>query len=153
MKGWFFALLLLFAAPAAAQPAEPAPAARQHVLEGRWIIQRLDQDTTAEIRITQVFPARGVTNVSGLLVLGPGVGCPVTGSVIDDLTAQFDDEPEVRSFPISAFVTFRARCGDREYWIEALGLPSGRILMNGRMTEITPSGRGFAPVSIGRVQP
>lgn len=152
MKAWLVAAMLLGAEPAAAQPAEQ-PAARQHVLEGRWVIQRLDQSTTAEIRITQVFPTRGVTNVSGVLVLGPGVGCPVTGSVIDDLTAQFYDDPEVRSFPISAFVTFRARCGDREYWIEALGLPTGTILMNGRMTEITPSGRGFVPVSIGRPRP
>lgn len=142
--------LIFMSTPAWAQEAAAPTETRAHVLQGRWIIQRLDQGTQAEIRINEVFAKHGVTNVSGMLILGVGVGCPMTGSVIDSLRAEFNDDPEVRTFPISAFVTFRARCGDREYWIEALGLPSGNVLMNGRMTEITTSGRGFVPVSIGR---
>jgi len=144
-------LAILPATNARAQAPAQAPAgARAHSLSGVWYVRSLGQDRMAVIRIDQVFPGSGVTNVSGLLELAPGQTCPLTGSVVDDLRAGFDDGPEARSFSISAFVSFRARCAGREYWIEALGLPSGEVLMNGRLTEFGADGRGFAPVAITR---
>lgn len=147
-RGGLLAAILVLCSTSAALAQQQGT--RAHVLQGAWTVRRLDQGSAARLQIDQVFSSRGVTNVTGQLVLAPGAACPLTGSVIDDLRAQYSDEPEVRSFPISAFVTFRARCGEREYWIEALGLPSGTVLMNGRMTEIGAAGRGVAPISIGR---
>ncbi|MEN3952053.1 hypothetical protein [Iodidimonas sp. SYSU 1G8] len=147
------AALVALGSPAWSQQAKSktAPGSRPHVLQGLWKIYWLDQNKQTEMRIVEVFPGKGTTNLVGAMALMSGVVCPMTGSVSDTMTGEVVDGLEKRIVTTSAFVTLKAQCPDRQLWVEAFGLPSGPYLMNGRATQIDKADRrSFGAVALGR---
>jgi hypothetical protein len=149
VKAALAALALLTAQPVMAQQAAPT---RSHVLQGMWKINWLDMGKSSEMQITDVIPGVGVTHLTGALADPDGARCTVEGDVYDTLAASFANGPEQKTLRISAYVVIRGTCaGGRQLWIEALGLPSGPFLINGRATNISSQGmKAVFPVALGR---
>lgn len=140
------------AGSAKAEGTSPAPGeGPNHVLEGVWKLYWLAENKATEMRIGQAFAGKGVTTFIGALATLSGEVCPVTGTVVDRMQGQYVDGLEQKTLAISAFVVVRAQCASGQLWIEALGLPSGKVLMSGRATSMPTGGQQtYLSVGIGR---
>ena len=123
----------------------------KHVLEGAWKVYWIDENVSTQMRVGKAFSGKGITTFMGGLATLSGEACPMTGTVVDGLAGQFSNGPEQRMLNISAFVVIRVQCVNSELWIEALGLPAGKVLMSGRATAIPKEGaQQYLPIGLGR---
>lgn len=150
------------AAPAQDAAAEPAqavapadaavPAKTGHVLEGDWKVYWIGDDKTSQLKLIQAQSAgKGLTNFVGALASADGEACPVNGTVVDSLNGQFAEGIEMRTLAIQSYVVAKAICAKQQIWIEAFGLPNGKVLMSGRATIVPAAGeRSYLAVALGR---
>lgn len=124
---------------------------RNHVLQGNWNVYWFGDSKVTRMNIVQASGAGGLTNLVGAFATQDGEACPLTGTVFDLVNAQYEEGPTVKTIGISAYVLARAQCQKGQLWIEAFGLPTGKVLMSGRITFIPNEGqRSYVPVALGR---
>jgi len=144
------------AAPAAA-PVKPDDsstdaATKGHVLRGEWKVYWIGEDRTTQMNVVEANQTQpGLTSFIGAIGTPSGEGCPITGTVVDSLNGQFAEGIEVRTLAIVSYVVARATCPQDQLWVEAFGLPNGKVLMSGRATFVSPDGkRRYAAIAFGR---
>ncbi len=140
-------------APAAAAPATPPNAgAKGHVLQGEWKVYWISEDRTTQMNVVQANQTQpGLTSFIGAIGTPSGEGCPLTGTVVDNLNGQFSEGIEVRNLAILSYVVAQAACAKDQLWVEAFGLPGGKVLMSGRATFVSADGkRRYAAIAFGR---
>lgn len=135
-----------------AAPQKEAGAAKGHVLQGEWKVYWISDDRTTQMKVVEATQIQaGLTNFIGAIGTPAGDGCSITGTVVDNLNGQFAEGIEVRTAAILSYVIAHASCPREQLWLEAFGLPTGKILMSGRATFIAPDGaRRYAAVALGR---
>jgi hypothetical protein len=139
--------------PAAAALAAPANAtAKGHVLQGEWKVYWISEDRTTQMNVVQASQTQpGLTSFIGAIGTPSGEGCPLTGTVVDNLSGRFSEGIEVRSLAIISYVVAQAACAKDQLWVEAFGLPNGKVLMSGRATFVSADGkRRYAAIAFGR---
>jgi hypothetical protein len=139
-------------APKTAPQKEAGAAAKGHVLQGEWKVYWISDDRTTQMKVVEATQIQtGLTNFIGAIGTPTGDGCSITGTVVDNLNGQFAEGIEVRTAAILSYVIAHASCPREQLWLEAFGLPTGKILMSGRATFIAPDGaRRYAAVALGR---
>jgi len=135
------------AAPATADPSKTP----QHVLQGNWIVFWYGENKATPMNIAQASGNNGITTFMGGIATLQNEVCALVGTVLDDAKAQYADGPTTKSLAIAAYVMMRAQCAKSQIWIEAFGLPDGKVLMSGRAMIVSSDGqRSYAPVAFGR---
>ncbi len=135
------------AAPATADPTKTP----QHMLQGNWVVFWYGENKATPMNIAQASGNNGITTFMGGIATLQNEVCALVGTVLDDAKAQYADGPTTKSLAIAAYVMMRAQCAKSQIWIEAFGLPDGKVLMSGRAMIVSSDGqRSYAPVAFGR---
>lgn len=139
-------------APAKSEPEPQGSAEKNHALQGEWKVYWIADDRTTQMNVVSAVQTQtGLTNFIGALGTIGGEGCPITGTVVNSLNGQFAEGIEVRTLAILSYVVARANCQQEQVWLEAFGLPSGKVLMSGRVTFVAGDGkRRYLAVALGR---
>lgn len=146
-------------APAPVPPAQPStpavegeqPKTQNHVLQGNWNVYWYGVNKATYMNIAQASGGSGITTFMGALATLDKEACSTFGTVIDAADASYQDGPTSKTISMSAYVIMRVQCKNSQIWIEAFGLPAGKVLMTGRATIIDANGqRKYAPVALGR---
>jgi Flp pilus assembly protein TadD len=107
-------------------------------------------DFTAALKANPKLVA-ALDNRVGALASQEGEACTVNGTVVDTLNAQFAEGIEMRTLAVQSYVVAKAACAKQQIWIEAFGLPNGKVLMSGRATMVPQEGeRRYLAVALGR---
>jgi hypothetical protein len=131
--------------------AEIANKTQQHALQGNWIVYWYGVNKSTIMNVAQASGNNGLTTFMGALATLDKEACSTVGTVIDSAKLQYQDGPATKTLSVSAYVIMRVQCKNSQIWIEAFGLPAGKVLMSGRATLIDLSGkRSYAPVALGR---
>jgi hypothetical protein len=137
------------AGPPAADPSKPP----QHVLQGEWIAYWYGVQKVTPMNIAQASGNAGITTFMGGIATLDNEACAVVGTVLDNAEARYEEGPAAKALSISAYVMMRAQCKNSQIWIEAFGLPAGKVLMSGRATILGSDGkRSYAPIAFGRTK-
>ena len=146
-------------APAPALPPQPSipavegekPKTQNHVLQGNWNVYWYGVNKATYMNIAQASGGDGITTFMGAIATLDKEACSTFGTVIDAADAHYQDGPTYKTISMSAYVIMRVQCKNSQIWIEAFGLPAGKVLMTGRATIIDANGqRKYAPVALGR---
>lgn len=137
-------------AEGAANDADPTKTP-QHQLMGNWYIYWIGSQKATRMNIAQASTTGSITNFMGGFATLDKEACAISGTVLDRVLANYEEGPEVKTIGVDAYVIMRAQCAKQQIWIEAFGLPGGKVAMSGRATFIDSEGkRTYAPIAFGR---
>ena len=127
----------------------PAP---KHALEGKWLVTWVSRAQASQLVISHVQAFDGVTAFSGRMASPDGKEtCPFSGNVVDQAKIQYHDSLVEKTMLSAAMVFIRGQCQNKTILLELFGLPSGKVLMNGRGALIDAKGnRVYEPVVLTR---
>jgi|GEM_PF-6374353 len=124
---------------------------QNHILLGNWTVYWFGVNKVTYMNIAQASGSDGITTFMGGIATLDKEVCSTFGTVIDAAEAHYQDGPTTKNINMSAYVIMRVQCKQSQIWIEAFGLPAGKVLMSGRATILDVSGqRKYAPVAFGR---
>jgi len=131
--------------------AEDKSKTQNHVLQGNWNIYWYGINKVTYMSIAQASGSGGITTFMGGVSTLDKEACSTFCTVIDAAEAHYQDGPTTKTISMNAYVIIRVQCKNSQIWIEAFGLPSGKVLMSGRATVIDVNGqRKYLPVALGR---
>jgi 6-phosphogluconate dehydrogenase len=103
------------------------------------------------MNIAQASTTGQITNFMGGFATLDREACAVSGTLLDRVLANYEEGPAAKTIAVDAYVVMRAQCAKQQIWVEAFGLPGGKVAMSGRATFIDAEGkRAYAPIAFGR---